>query len=435
MTTLLDQLTVNHAPGPHFEAAAPLPPGTAAPVRLIAYYLPQFHPVPQNDAWWGGGFTEWTNVTKAVPRFQGHYQPRLPGELGFYDLRMPEVLQRQAELLRSHGLEGLCFHHYWFGGQTLLDTPIRLLLDNPQIDLPFCINWANENWTRRWDGNDSEILMAQHHSAEDDIAFAASLEPMLRDPRYIRINGRPLLMLYRPGLLPDAAATVRRWRAHFQAAGLGDPYVVMPLASGTDDPRKHGMDAAAGFPPHRTGFNQAPVRDGVELFDRAYKGTVVRYADMVATALADHPDQFRYFPGVCPGWDNEARKPGAGFCVQGSTPAAYGAWLGAACARMLAEPDAQHRIVFINAWNEWAEGAHLEPDRHFGHAYLAETARVVARLAGLSPEALREVAAPVPARTHAPRRIADLPDLVAKNLFYHASNATDRLAKWLRQKM
>ena len=430
---ILDQLSSNHAPGPDHESALPLQAGAASPVRLIAYYLPQFHAIAENDAWWGRGFTEWTNVTKALPRFAGHYQPHLPGELGFYDLRLPLVLGRQAELARAHGVEGFCFHHYWFGGRTLLDAPVRLLLEHPEIDIGFCVNWANENWTRRWDGNDAEVLMAQRHSAEDDIAFAASLEPLFRDPRYIRIDGRPLLKLYRPRLLPDAAATVRRWRAHFVAAGLGDPYIVMPRVSGTDDPREYGMDAAAGFPPHGNGFVAPPVQDGLEKLDPDWQGTAVRYGDMVRGALADDPDRFTYFPGVCPSWDNEARKPGRGFTVIESSPDAYGAWLDAACRRALRAGNPQERMVFINAWNEWAEGAHLEPDRHYGYAYLNETARVVARLAGLAPEALRhEVDAQAPP-PRAKRRVAELPGLVVKNLAYHAANGAERVAKALRR--
>ena len=430
---ILELLSLNNAPGPHHEDAAPLPAEMTAPVRLIAYYLPQFHPIAENDAWWGRGFTEWTNVTKALPRFAGHHQPHLPGELGFYDLRLPHVLKRQAELARGHGIEGFCFHHYWFGGRTLLDAPIKLLLEHSDIDIGFCVNWANENWTRRWDGNDAEVLMAQQHSAEDDIAFASSLEPLFRDPRYIRIGGRPLLMLYRPRRLPDPAATVRRWRAHFEAAGVGNPYIVMPRVSGTDDPREYGMDAAAGFPPHGNGFNAAPVTNTLEKLDPDWQGTAVRYEDMVRDALSDDPARFTYFPGVCPSWDNEARKPGRGFCVVGASPAAYGAWLDAACRRAIAAADPAERMVFINAWNEWAEGAHLEPDRHYGHAYLNETGRVVARLAGLAPEVLQREVEAVERPARPMRRAADLPGLVLKNVAYHAANGAERVAKALRR--
>lgn len=432
--SLLNQLMVNHARGPRYQDDETLSPDIEPAVRLIAFYLPQFHPIPENDHWWGKGFTEWTNVSKALPRFEGHYQPHLPGELGFYDLRRVEILRRQAEMVRDHGLAGLCFHHYWFGGKTLLDVPIRLLLDNPDIDLSFCVNWANENWSRRWDGSDQEILIGQAHSARDDLAFAASLAPMFRDPRYIRINGRPLLMLYRPKLLPDARATVARWRTYFQTAGTGDPYIVMAQGFGDTDPRPYGMDAAVGFPPHNTGIEGRNIRDTLTCFDPAYKGTVVAYSDMAAGALANQTSAFRLLPGVCPEWDNEARRPGRGLSFVGATPAAYHAWLRSACESALAFPDPGERIVFINAWNEWAEGAHLEPDRHHGYAWLVETARVVAELSDASAEA-RPVTCPpdVSPWTRPRRALKTLPGLVVKKLAWHGGNAADAIARYLRK--
>jgi lipopolysaccharide biosynthesis protein len=265
--------------------------------------------------------------------------------------------------------------------------------------------------------------------------FAEELARLVRDPRYIRVDGRPLVMLYRPGLLPDAAATVQRWRTHLVAAGLGDPLVIMPLVLGTDDPRSLGLDGAAGFPPHRNGFGAAPINKELELLDPEYRGTVVRYTDMVETALADHPTQFRYFPGVCPGWDNEARKPGRGFCVHGATPDAYEHWLAAACRRMLGAENPQERIVFINAWNEWAEGAHLEPDRHHGYAYLARTSKVAGSLAGLSPDVLRAQVQPVAEPVRPRRRARDLPGLVRKNLAYQGAKMAEALARRLRRLM
>jgi len=364
--------------GPEHDDGSRVTPVDSSAVRLIAFYLPQFHAIPENDRWWGAGFTEWTNVTKALPRFAGHYQPRLPGALGFYDLSETKALRRQAELARRYGIHGFCFHHYWFGGDRLLERPLDNLLANPDIDLPFCINWANENWSRRWDGRDDDILMAQNHSPEDDLAFARSIEPLFADPRYIRIDGRPLLMLYRPGILPDATATIDRWRNHFVRIGEVDPFIVMAQAFGDEDPRSYGMDGAVAFPPHRAGDGLCQIEPPAR-YDHGFRGTIRSYHQLAQASIAHQPEGYIFFPGVCPQWDNEARKPARGMVYAGSTPSLYGQWLDAECRRVLdREPD--HRIVFINAWNEWAEGAHLEPDRHYGHAYLAATAQVLSKL-------------------------------------------------------
>ena len=420
MPTLYDQLQFNVGRNPLHEGAealAPKPPA-APPVRLIAYYLPQFHPIAENDAWWGAGFTEWTNATKALPRYLGHRQPRLPADLGFYDLRQADVLRRQADLARRAGIEGFCIHDYWFSGRKVLETPLRLLLENPDIDLPFCLNWANENWTRRWDGSDHDVLLEQRYDPADADAYIASILPALRDPRYIRIEGRPVIMLYRPSLLPDAKAWLARWRAVCVAEGVGDPYLLMPQSFEQGDPGGYGFDAAAGFPPHGGGWELPDAGTSLELLDLDFKGRASSYDALAARMLQNRPSDFRLFPGVCPSWDNEARKPGRGVDFFGATPAAYGAWLHAAARQALDAPRRDERIVFLNAWNEWAEGAHLEPDRHYGYAYLAETRRVVDRLSGSAPRP-----APAPP-AEAPRLMA--PRLSNRN---RAFNRLRRLAR------
>ena len=377
---LLEQITANLAPSPHYEEhQESLSPPQDPLVRLIAFYLPQFHAIPENDQWWGAGFTEWTNVTRAIPRFVGHYQPRLPGSLGFYDATRPEVLARQAALAKQYGIHGFCFHHYWFAGRRILQRPLETLLANPSIDLPFCVNWANESWTRRWDGEEKHVLLKQDYPEGDDLAFARSLEPLFRDHRYIRINGRPLLLIYRAFQLPDPKRTVERWRAHFTSVGLGNPYIAMVQTEGSKSPEEYGTDAAVGFPPFWR-FSEIPWQQGVELLDPKFHGAVRRYEDLARFTIAGYREEKDVFPGIVPSWDNEARRPQRGACFSGSTPAIYGRWLRAACGTALRKFSGDERLVFINAWNEWAEGAYLEPDRHFGHAYLAETRRVLTSL-------------------------------------------------------
>jgi O-antigen biosynthesis protein len=383
-----DQLRENMSPGPDYEpdtadSSAPIDPL----VKLIAFYLPQFHPIPENDLWWGKGFTEWTNVSKALPQFPGHHQPQLPGELGFYDLRVEDILRRQAALARKYGIHGFCFHYYWFGGKRLLEAPLNLLLARKDVDFPFCICWANENWTRRWDGFEQEVLIAQNHSPEDDIAFARSLEPLMRDRRYITINGRPLIIVYRPGLLPDAMATARRWRLHFVRAGFPDPYLVMAQGFGDEDPRAFDFDAAMEFPPHKLGSNAQAINKKIDFFDPSYQGTIFDYEDLSRNAAAVARPDFPLFRNVCAGWDNEARKPGRGTVYAFSTPKKYATWLANSCHYALEASSPDERLVFVNAWNEWAEGAHLEPDRHFGYAYLRQTAEVLRSLDVPGPRA------------------------------------------------
>lgn len=381
--TVLEQLFFNAAAKPdeqvdYVERRLDSCDAAALPLKLIAFYLPQFHPIPENDRWWGKGFTEWTNVSKATPQFVGHYQPRLPGEFGFYDLRMIDVQRQQAALAKQYGIAGFCFHHYWFAGKRLLEQPFNQILTNPDIDLPFCLCWANENWTRRWDGLEGEVLIAQNHSPDDDIAFIEDIAPALRDPRYIRFRGRPVLVVYRVSLLPDPRATAARWRRYCEDNGIGDPYLVIARSFGIEDPRPYGFDAAVEFPPHNV--PRVEIKDRVKIVNPRFDGTIYDYS-AVATSIDDqasHP--YPLMHTVFPSWDNEARKPGRGHIFHGSTPKTFGAWLKRACDATLARMSKSERqppFVFINAWNEWAEGAHLEPDRRYGYAYLQAMSDVV----------------------------------------------------------
>jgi glycosyltransferase involved in cell wall biosynthesis len=342
-------------------------------IKLIAFYLPQFHPIPENDLWWGKGFTEWTNVTKTVPQFTGHYQPRLPDGLGFYDLTNPDIQKRQIELAKHYGLSGFCFHYYWFNGKRLLEKPLNNYIEHIEFDFPFCICWANENWTRRWDGMEHEVLMAQEHSSANNTRFIDDLFPLLQDPRYIKIEGKPLIIIYRAMLLPDVKKMVNEWREYCRGKGIIDLYIIAASTFGfNEDPQRYGIDAIVEFPPHF--MPGCPDITGkFTIMNEKFDGQIWDYEQFVKSKnyLGNVP--YTLYKGICPGWDNTARKPNNPTIYHGANPKLYGEWLSDLIMWTRKVHKQDERFIFINAWNEWAEGAYLEPDRKYGFGYLEAT--------------------------------------------------------------
>ncbi|HEM47386.1 MAG TPA: lipopolysaccharide biosynthesis protein, partial [Alphaproteobacteria bacterium] len=304
------------APGPEFEEFDPSIAAQHPPrAKLLAYYLPQFHEIPENNEWWGKGFTEWTNVARAAPRFAGHYQPRIPRDLGFYSLDDAAVLRRQAKLAKAAGIHGFCFYYYWFGRRRLLEKPLDLLLANPDIDIDFCLLWANEPWTRRWDGAEDRVLMPQDYGEHTDEAFVDELARHFRDRRYIRIDGRPLLVVYRFRSIPGGGERAARWRALFRERHGEEPLVFMAQTGDDDDPRAYGLDGAIEFPPRRLAGDTAIPEDRLRLLDRDFHGRVHSYDAVARRYVANRPTDFPLIKSVLPSWDNDARLPGGGFVI------------------------------------------------------------------------------------------------------------------------
>ncbi len=360
--------------------------------RFIAFYLAQFHPIPENNEWWGPGFTEWTNVTKAKPLFSGHNQPRLPADLGFYDLRLAEVREAQAKLAKENGVEGFCYYHYWFGeGKMVLERPINEVLASGKPDLPFCFCWANESWEGRWHGvsNKKRALITQTYPGKEDyIKHFDYLEKAFKDPRYIKVNGMPTFQVYCPHLIPDIKEFVTIFREEAIKRGLPGIHLVGGQKTPTDwNPTEHGFDAKiSGSFAFAFGRSLKPVDTIVDFLwnnkvaKKLYTMSkdyhrVTRYdyrkfiANMKRIHQEDKALNHTTYPIVVNDFDNTARAGKKGVAFMNTSPELYMQHIEEAYETIKDRKD-DEKIIFIKSWNEWAEGNYLEPDSKVGKAYL-----------------------------------------------------------------
>lgn len=357
----------------HPELVERLRPDTELPTRatVVPFYLPQFHPSPYNDRWWGKGFTEWTNVASAIPMYQGHFQPKIPTDLGFYDLRIDEVRQEQLELSRAHGIAGFMYYYYWFSGKRVLNLPIESLRAS-DIDQPFCLMWANENWTRRWDGRSEDVLIGQDYDKVPAEDFIDDVMEFLQDRRYMRIGGKAVLAVYRPGQMADFASVAREWRRRAREAGVGEILLLSVAVAkefgAIDQFAAQEVDGTLEFPPHNLPWVAGPATKAG--FDARLRGNFMSY-QATAEASITHARELRddEYPGVMVNFDNTARRQWKPDIWYGSNPYTFHRWLGAQLDSLMVRPRDQ-RLLFINAWNEWAEGAILEPTTRFGRTFL-----------------------------------------------------------------
>lgn len=383
---------------PAESSTAPLDPETAedrddseAPcdptARILAFYLPQFHPIPENDKWWGPGFTEWTNVKRATAWFEGHDQPRVPTTLGYYDLRAVDRHYAQAEIARVNGIAGFCYYTYWFGGRRLLEQPLDVVAANPDLAMPYAICWANEPWTRRWDGSEDQVLVAQRHSPKTDANFINDIQGHLADPRYVRVGGKPLLLVYRASIMVDPLRTTDRMRERALELGLGEICMAAVQSFGQWDPIGYGFDAAVEFPPHGPQGSRRAKRIPAQPRG-GFRGTLRDYEDVVSDSLSRPVPAHTWFRGVMPGWDNTPRRGSRATIYLGASPESFERWLAHVLRFTYVFRSCSERLVFVNAWNEWGEGAYLEPDQSNGDSYL----RAIAAALGSTREYALETA-------------------------------------------
>lgn len=343
--------------------------------RAVALYLPQFHPIPENNEWWGEGFTEWTNTAKAKPLFRGHYQPHVPADLGFCDLRVPETREHQARLARSYGIEAFCYYHYWFAGRQVLERPLKEVVASGQPDFPFCICWANQTWSGIWHGLSRRVLIEQTYPGPDDhIAHFNELLPAFRDERYFRINDKPVFIVYEPRHLPESRAVLDLWRDLAVKSSLKGLYLIAWFALDDWDVIEHGYDATVRVPP-LTLRPWVSHRQPIRWIGRKYLEWRGHPHFMSMNQIHDQflngyvPKAYPQFPCVMHAFDNTPRSGSRGVVVTDGTPRKFRQMLTDAINAVQPLPR-EERIVFLKSWNEWAEGNHLEPDLRNGHAYL-----------------------------------------------------------------
>ncbi len=352
--------------------------------KAIALYLPQFHPIPENDEWWGRGFTEWTNTAKAKPLFKGHYQPHIPADLGFYDLRVSETREAQAEMARKASIYGFCYYHYWFAGRRILERPFNEVLASKKPDAPFCLCWANESWTGIWHGAPGKTLIEQTYPGENDHrAHFEALLPAFLDDRYMKQDGKPIFLLYKPEKLPDSNRTLDLWRELAVRNGLPGIHFVGMNALYMWRPEQHGFDAKILLPfvTHREWVSkrrpiawlrkQIEIKMGLPVF---HEQTDINEKYLATLAHEMEKATKPTYPCLVHAWDNTPRAKENGVVMTGSSPELYGNLIKRSMDIIKIKP-AQDQLVFLKAWNEWAEGNHLEPDLRNGDAYLNQVSK------------------------------------------------------------
>ena len=335
-------------------------------IKALAFYLPQYHTFKENDLWWGKGFTEWVNTKKAKPRFEGHYQPRTPHkDFGYYKLDNVETIKKQVKLAKEHKIHGFIFYYYWFSSKRLMEKPVDLFLNDKSIDFPFCFCWANENWTRTWDGLDKDVLISQEYSKKDYKKFIKDIKKYLLDDRYIKIDGKPVIMIYNPHEIPNFQELVTKWREYAKEEGIGEIYI-MDKCELADNSYKYTeyTDASFDFPPHGIGHKET-VLTGLD------SKKVFNYEKIVNDIEHLYVEHFPLKPftySITMGWDNSSRRKEGYTIYHNYSLESFYKWLKVIIKETRRRNDKEHRFIFINAWNEWAEGTYLEPDEKYGYA-------------------------------------------------------------------
>lgn len=353
--------------------------------RVLALYLPQYHPIPENDEWWGKGFTEWTNVGKAKRYFRTHYQPRVPADLGYYDLRLPEARQAQADMARTYGVEGFLYWHYWFGnGKQLLERPFHEVVTTGQPDFPFALAWANETWKGFAHGltNRNVLIEQQYPGDEDYVNHFYSLLSAFQDKRYITVNGRLLFMIYKPSQLPDPKHFIELWRQLAEQNGLPGFYFVAHYQSsrengcsseqeGLEKMLNYGFDAVNFIRLTRYLEQRSFWSKVIERCNRVFRGIplVYAYRKFIPFFSAPIDADPHVIPTIIPGWDHTPRSKKMGLVMTNATPELFEKHVTQVLNSVQQKP-LEQRLVFIKSWNEWAEGNYMEPDLRWGKRFL-----------------------------------------------------------------